>query len=170
MSKDVLQRLWAPWRISYILREKLAGCIFCQKAAAGPDVDAANLVLARGENVFVMMNTFPYTPGHLLVCPYAHIAEPEQLEPAVQHELFDMMITWRMRLNKVMRPQGMNVGINLGAAAGAGIADHLHLHIVPRWSGDTNFMTTCSNVRVVSQSLRDLYQQLSAQPHAKEKP
>ena len=164
MSKDTLQWLWAPWRISYILREKTDDCIFCKKAAAELSDDTENLVLARGENVFVMMNTYPYTPGHLLVCPYAHISAPELLTPAVQHELFDMTMTWRQRLNDVMHPQGMNIGLNLGDVAGAGIADHLHFHIVPRWKGDTNFMTTCADVRVVSQSLQELYALLTTNP------
>lgn len=160
MSEHELKRIWAPWRISYILRSKSKDCIFCSKAQAGRSRDSENLVLERGRNVYALMNTYPYTPGHLLICPYEHIDTPEELDPAVYHELWDMTLRWRKRLSDVMNPQGMNIGLNLGDAAGAGIAEHLHVHIVPRWKGDTNFMTTCSNVRVVSQSLHELYEQL----------
>jgi ATP adenylyltransferase len=160
MSEHELKRIWAPWRISYILQDKTKDCIFCAKGRADISRDTENLVLERGEQVYVLMNTYPYTPGHMLICPYHHIATPEDLSPEVYHELWDMTLKWRVRLKNVMNPQGMNMGLNLGDVAGAGIAEHLHVHIVPRWKGDTNFMTTCSNVRVVSQSLHELYEQL----------
>ena len=161
MSEHELKRIWAPWRISYILSDKSSECIFCKKGQADRSNDGQNLVLERGEHVYALMNTYPYPPGHLLVCPYQHTAVPEDLSEDVSHELWDMTLKWRLRLKAVMNPQGMNMGLNLGDAAGAGIAEHMHMHLVPRWKGDTNFMTTCSNVRVVSQSLHELYEQLT---------
>jgi ATP adenylyltransferase len=106
------------------------------------------------------MNAYPYNPGHLLVCPYAHVADPENLSEEVHAEMMRLTIKWKKRLGEVVQAQGFNLGINLGSIAGAGIAEHLHAHIVPRWQGDTNFMTTVSETRVLSQSLSELYEKL----------
>lgn len=159
MNEDV-RHLWAPWRVGYILGSKPAGCVFCAKARAAAEEDAQNLVLARGAECFVVMNTFPYNPGHLLVLPYAHVGELEEMTASARAELWELVLRWKQRLQGVMRTQGFNIGINLGHVAGAGITEHVHVHIVPRWQGDTNFMSVVGDVRVVSQSLQDLYEQL----------
>ncbi len=160
MNNEQLQHLWAPWRVGYILGPKPDGCVFCAKAAASPADDAANLVLARGTACFVAMNTFPYNPGHLLVLPYAHVARLDEMSAAARAEMWDLVLAWHQRLEQVMRAQGVNIGLNLGHVAGAGITEHLHAHIVPRWKGDTNFMSVVGEMRVVSQALHDLYAQL----------
>jgi len=155
-----IKHLWAPWRVGYILGPKPEGCVFCAKANAPASDDAANLVLARGAECFVVMNTFPYNPGHLLVLPYAHVAQLENMSVAGRAELWEMVLAWKQRLHSVMRAQGFNIGLNLGHVAGAGITEHVHVHIVPRWNGDTNFMSVVGEMRVVSQSLQELYAQL----------
>lgn len=156
-----LQHLWAPWRVGYVVGPKPDGCVFCAKANAPPSDDAANLVLARGAECFVAMNTYPYNPGHLLVLPYAHVAQLEEMSAAARAEMWDLVLQWKQRLQTVMRAQGFNVGLNLGHVAGAGITEHIHAHIVPRWMGDTNFMSVVGDMRVVSQSLQELYTQLT---------
>ncbi len=168
MKDEKPRKLWAPWRIEYILGPKDDGCVFCEKGDAEPAMDRKNLVLARGKHVFVLMNTYPYNPGHLLVAPYKHVANPEDLSREARHELFELVVTWKQRLETVMNAQGVNIGINLGSVAGAGIVEHLHAHIVPRWQGDTNFMTTVSDTRVVSQALDELYAELTEQKGDKE--
>lgn len=157
MEHGKLGKIWAPWRIGYILGLNKAGCVFCDKAADSPEKDKENLILERGDDCYVLMNTFPYNPGHLLVCPYAHVANPEDLSEVVHAEMMRLAIKWKSLLAKVVQAHGFNLGINLGSIAGAGIAEHLHAHIVPRWQGDTNFMTTVSETRVLSQSLNELY-------------
>ncbi len=150
--------LWAPWRIDYILSEKETGCIFCKKP--GENNDLENLILYRGKFSFVIMNRYPYNSGHLMVVPYRHVSEFEELG---DNELLDVNKLLRFSisiLKKEMNPDGFNVGLNLGKAAGAGIDEHLHYHIVPRWIGDTNFMPVFSDTRVVPQSLKDTYANL----------
>jgi ATP adenylyltransferase len=145
--------LWAPWRMGYINGEKEDGCLFCRKAEGLDDV--ADHVVARGERSFVLLNLFPYNSGHLMVAPYRHTGELEDLAP---EEIADLMALVRKAvevLKNCLRPEGFNVGFNLGKAAGAGIVDHIHLHIVPRWQGDTNFMPVISDTRVVPQALDD---------------
>jgi ATP adenylyltransferase len=150
-----MDRLWAPWRIGYITGEKPEGCIFCSKLEEHRD--AENFILYRGDLCFVILNLFPYNNGHLMVVPNAHLPSLEDL-PAPT--LADMMsLTQRALgiLRAQMRPSGFNIGINQGASAGAGVADHVHLHVVPRWVGDTNFMPVLSDTRVISQSLESCY-------------
>jgi ATP adenylyltransferase len=159
---DNVALLWAPWRIGYILGPRSENCVFCQKGADDEVNDEANLVLERGAYAFVLMNTYPYNPGHLLVTPYEHVADLEDVPRASQHEMLDMTVRWKQRLGAVTKAQGFNVGLNLGAVAGAGITEHLHFHVVPRWQGDTNFMSTVSDTRVISQSLGELYTKLRA--------
>ncbi|MBI9019902.1 MAG: HIT domain-containing protein [Verrucomicrobia bacterium] len=147
--------LWAPWRIEYIRGEKETGCFLCRMFAESMDRD--NLILFRGVTCVVLMNRFPYNSGHLMVAPVRHISGLEDRTP---EEILDMeTLTARAIavLREVMAPQGFNVGINLGAAAGAGLEDHLHRHIVPRWVGDTNFMPVLSGPRVIPESLLDTY-------------
>ena len=151
--------LWAPWRMAYILSEKTANCIFCDHPRQ--QGDAQNLILWRGATAFVMMNRYPYNNGHLMIVPYAHVASLNALESVQRNELLAVTAHCEQVLQNAMQPQGFNVGINLGAAAGAGIAEHLHIHIVPRWAGDTNYMTVVSEVRVIPQHLDHTYQLLA---------
>jgi len=160
MELGKLRKIWAPWRIGYILNLNKGGCVFCDKAKDSPDKDKNNLILERGDNCYVLMNIYPYNPGHLLVCPYTHAANPEDFPEETHAEMMKLTIKWKIRLEKVVMAQGFNLGINLGSIGGAGIAEHLHAHIVPRWQGDTNFMTTVSETRVLSQSLNELYDKL----------
>jgi ATP adenylyltransferase len=133
--------------------------VFCSALEA--KADRENLVLVRGDRVFVIMNRYPYTAGHLMVVPNRHIGQPDDLEVAESAELWDLMIRAKGALDAALHPHGYNVGLNLGKAAGAGIGDHLHLHVVPRWTGDTNFLPALGDVRVISQYLTDTYDSLS---------
>lgn len=150
------KRLWAPWRqpyISHIGRSRpSAGCLFCKIGKSRQDVQ--NLVVMRGPYGFTLLNLFPYNNGHLMAAPYRHVGDLGGLREEECLDLFRLANDGIARLTKVLKPNGFNLGINLGRAAGAGIPDHLHLHIVPRWVGDTNFMPICSDTKVVSQSLR----------------
>jgi ATP adenylyltransferase len=151
--------LWAPWRIEYIRQKKDRECIFCA-AQAGDDVEWG--VVERGERCFTMLNAYPYTSGHVMVAPYRHVSELEDLDDG---ELLDLMRLARRAMRaarEVMSPDGFNVGLNLGEVAGAGIADHLHLHVVPRWQGDTNFMPVIADTRVLPQALKDTREELAA--------
>ena len=155
-----MDRLWAPWRLAYITapKDKPASgdeCFICRAVASSDD--RANLVVHRTELSVVMLNLYPYNNGHLLVTPKAHKARLDELS---DDELLDIQRTLRMLtgvLEKRMKPDGFNIGLNLGRAAGAGVPGHLHWHIVPRWFGDSNFMTTVGDMRVLSQSLEALY-------------
>ena len=150
-----MEHVWAPWRIHYLLREKEPGCFLCRNPQAA--ADAKNYILIRERTCFALLNAYPYNAGHLLVAPYKHTAE---LDDLAEPELADLMaLTRRCKqvLARALKPDGFNIGINLGSAAGAGVADHLHVHIVPRWSGDTNFMTVASDTRVVPQALDEMF-------------
>jgi ATP adenylyltransferase len=154
-----MERLWAPWRLDYVTKDKPSGCIFCTKPKSGGD--RANHIVHRGESAYVMLNTYPYNNGHTLISPFAHLAALEELPPATLHEMMDLS-QWVLRAMKdAFRPGGFNMGFNLGAIGGAGIQDHLHMHIVPRWLGDTNFMPVVADVRVIPQSLDSTYDQLT---------
>ena len=157
-------RLWAPWRMVYIEgidRGGDTGCIFCDKPAESADRE--NLILHRGETCFIIMNRFPYNNGHLLIVPYLHTAELGDLDTAVRLELFDTCDLAVRAMKNTMRPDGFNLGANLGRTAGAGIADHFHLHLVPRWNGDTNFMPVVGSTKVISESLEHTYDKLYAE-------
>lgn len=148
--------LWAPWRMEYILGPKDHGsCVFCGIEAASAEERQTRLVIAAGERAFVMMNRYPFAPGHLLIMPYRHVDALEKLEADEHDDLFRLVRDACVRLRKAVRAEGLNVGVNLGAVAGAGVAAHLHVHIVPRWSGDTNFMPVIADTRVVSQALHE---------------
>lgn len=154
------ERLWAPWRMQYVSTAgKSSGeCIFCAKPAE--DADAANLIVWRSSACFVILNLYPYTSGHLMIAPYRHTRD---LADLTDEEWLDMarLMRWCIRaLEREYRPDGFNVGFNLGRAAGAGIEGHLHLHIVPRWHGDTNFMATIGETRVLPESLQQTYARL----------
>ena len=143
--------LFAPWRYEYLVSAKPGGCIFCEAAASG---DAqASLVVHRGKKVFVLLNRYPYTNGHVMVAPYAHEAWLSDSSQETQHELIRTVALAERVLSREYHTDGLNVGINFGAAAGAGVADHYHVHVVPRWKGDTNFMTVAGQTRVVPEEL-----------------
>jgi len=151
--------LWAPWRMEYILStNKDQGCIFCPGKDRTQDED--RLILHVGEKTMVMMNRYPYNNGHLLVAPVRHVASLDQLGP---EEILDLMLTvrrWIDVIKREMRPEGFNVGLNLGRVAGAGVEEHMHFHIVPRWNGDTNYMTVLGEVRVIPEHLKQTYKKL----------
>ncbi len=153
-----MKRIWSPWRIDYIRSPKPEGCVFCD--APRDDDDAERLILFRGQYCYIMMNRYPYNNGHLMVIPYAHVSMPNELESAAQIEMWQEVNMCLEALSERMEPDGFNVGMNLGASAGAGIVDHIHMHIVPRWIGDTNFMPVIGETNVIVEGLEDCYEQL----------
>jgi ATP adenylyltransferase len=153
--------MWAPWRMAYIVSEKEAGCIFCDKPRQ--QRDAEHHILWRGSTAFVILNRYPYNNGHLMVVPYAHVASLTELSVTQRADVFELTAACEAILRQALHPHGLNIGMNLGAAAGAGIAEHLHLHLVPRWAGDTNYMTVVGELRVIPQELDQTYQLLT--PH-----
>lgn len=162
VATDHLRRLWAPWRIGYVLEdEPPQGCPFCVLPARDPRRDRESLILRRGEHAFVILNAYPYNPGHLMVVPYAHVAGLAALDDDTATELWDLGRHAVAVLERRLSTDGVNLGMNLGVAAGAGIADHLHLHAVPRWGGDTNFVTTLAATRVLPRALAEIYETLA---------
>jgi ATP adenylyltransferase len=157
-----MERLWSPWRIEYILGEKTDECVLCTALSAAPARDRDYLVLHRGEHCSVIMNLFPYNNGHVMVVPYVHQATLEKLPSEALLEIMTLVNKSVEVLRQVMNAEGFNIGANLGKIAGAGIDDHVHVHIVPRWSGDTNFITTVGGVRCIPESLQDSYDKLKA--------
>lgn len=153
-----MERLWAPWRMEYIRNSEGGGCVFCIGSDAGTDRE--RLVLCRTPHSFVIMNRYPYSNGHLMVAPFRHTAELNDLTDDEMLDLFKTLSLCRNVLRETLRPGGFNVGINLGRDAGAGVDDHLHIHIVPRWQGDTNFMTVIADLRVIPEELRTTYDTL----------
>ena len=149
------QRLWAPWRLEYIKGPKSGECIFCLARDAGPEEDAEHHVVHRGERVFSMLNAFPYNNGHLMVSPCDHVPSIENLDQPALTELMTESNDALAALRAAYEPEGFNLGVNLGKVAGAGFDDHVHLHVVPRWGGDTNFMPVIADTRVLPQSLAD---------------
>jgi len=152
--------LWAPWRMEYIRAAQSSDCFICQ--IIKETSDAENLILLRGEYTLLLMNRYPYNSGHLLVAPYRHIATFQELTLDEQQEISSFTQLALHALQSLMNPDGFNMGINQGAAAGAGLEDHLHQHIIPRWNGDTNFMPVVGQTRVIPQLLEEQYQQLKA--------
>jgi ATP adenylyltransferase len=152
------QRLWAPWRLEYITSAKDGECIFCTKPRLGDDEQA--LIPHRGERCFVILNAFPYNNGHVMIAPFEHTAGIEELDGETAGELMSLTQLSVRALGTAYGPEGYNVGVNQGRIAGAGMADHVHVHVVPRWGGDTNFMPVLSDTRVVNQSLGDSYRTL----------
>jgi len=153
-----MEKLWSPWRMEYILSEKAGVCILCQKPAQNDD--AANHILYRGDKNYIILNKYPYNTGHLMIVPYRHLDSPEELTAGERHEHLDMVIRAIAVLRRELSPQGFNTGMNIGKVAGAGIADHIHTHIVPRWQGDTNFMPVIADTRVVPEALAETYRKL----------
>lgn len=153
-----MKRLWAPWRMQYIKNAKEGGCIFCDKPKE--DEDKKNYILYRSTHSFVMLNAYPYNNGHLMVSPYAHADSLDKLSDDVLLDLFKVTKFSSSRLKEAFSPDGFNIGMNLGKTAGAGIDDHLHIHIVPRWNGDTSYMSVISETRVLPEHLMDTYEKL----------
>jgi ATP adenylyltransferase len=154
--------LWSPWRAKYIasgVDSEAEGCVFCRMAAE-PEHDESNFVLHRAQHTFVVLNLYPYISGHLMIVPYLHTSEFDSAPKETTDELMDMAKRAQTALREVYSPSGFNMGMNLGTAAGAGIADHLHIHLLPRWSGDTNFMTTVGESRVLPEDLPTTYSKL----------
>ncbi|MFP3908532.1 MAG: HIT family protein [Archaeoglobaceae archaeon] len=153
-----MDRIFAPWRIRYVLEPKHQGCIFCEFPEENRDKE--NLILYRGELNFVIMNRYPYNPGHLLVAPYRHIGDITDLSSDELADMMEKLSTAEKVIRKVMEPDGFNIGINVGSVAGAGMEEHLHAHIVPRWDGDTSFMPVFGDVQVVPEALEETYDKL----------
>lgn len=154
MTNSEKRPLWAPWRIDFIRSEKEESCFLCGKKEKTNSNDE-KIIIRREKNVFVILNRFPYNSGHLMIATYRHVGDLSSLTPEERHELMDVSVTAKDILTKLMAPDGFNIGFNLGKAAGAGVEEHIHLHIVPRWIGDTNFMPVISDTRVVPESLED---------------
>ncbi|WP_052667302.1 HIT family protein [Nitriliruptor alkaliphilus] len=162
VATDQLQRLWAPWRFGYVAGgEPLDGCPFCVLPARDPARDRESLILHRGEHAFVIFNAYPYNPGHVMIVPYTHEADLEALAADASAEVWELARRTVAILRRELRAQGVNLGMNLGTAGGAGIADHLHLHAVPRWGGDTNFISVVGAARVLPQALDEIYEHLA---------
>ena len=155
-----MDQLWAPWRMKYVqnVDNKDDGCIFCTKPSEAED--RGNLILHRGGSVFVLMNLFPYNNGHLMVIPYQHTADILALPPDTAAELWSGVCLCKEALSAAFHPDAFNIGMNIGRCAGAGIDRHVHMHIVPRWNGDTNFMPVVGQTKVISQGIEDTYDQL----------
>lgn len=140
--------MFAPWRMEYLVGEKTDGCVFCKCSIRSEDY-----IVFEGKTCFVMLNRYPYVNGHLMIIPQRHLGGIEELTSEERMEIFTLMDTSVKVLKEAMNPQGVNIGMNLGKAAGAGIAEHVHVHIIPRWEGDTNFMSVVGNVRVIPEDL-----------------
>ena len=154
----MVDRLWAPWRLAYVTGDKKGNCFLCGAAVTGDEAGAG--LVCRDERVVVVMNRFPYNNGHLLVAPVVHKPGFSDLDDPTLLALVRTTDRMRRLLDRVLKPDGYNVGVNLGTAAGAGLAEHLHIHIVPRWAGDTNFMPVLADTKVLPQALEDLRRQL----------
>ena len=150
-----MDNLWAPWRIKYIQAKKKTGCIFCQKPRQKKD--KTNHIVKRGKFVFSILNIFPYNNGHILIVPYRHIDSIEKMSDDEILEMFSFIKNTTKQIKAKLKAQGFNIGFNIGKIAGAGIDKHLHVHIVPRWQADTNFMPVLSGTKIISQSLEELY-------------
>ena len=157
-----MERLWSPWRARYIasgVDSQRDGCVFCEMAS-DPAHDESNFLLHRAEHAFIVLNLYPYITGHLLIVPYLHTADFDSAPKNITDELMDLTKRSQTALREVYSPSGFNMGMNLGAVAGAGIVDHMHIHLLPRWGGDTNFMTTVADARVLPEDLATTYSKL----------
>ncbi|MDD5712856.1 MAG: HIT domain-containing protein [Smithellaceae bacterium] len=150
-----MKTIFAPWRMAYIKGEKPEGCVFCKDS-----VRCSEYVLYEGKTAFVIMNCYPYTSGHLMIVPTRHVGALKELTAEERLELMDLLVLAEGVLREAIAPEGFNIGVNLGKAAGAGVDDHLHLHIVPRWCGDTNYMSVIDDVRIIPEDLAGTYEKL----------
>lgn len=157
-----VDRLFTPWRMKYVAstRQQPDGCVFCAKLNDPPELDRNNYLVYRGKTAFAIMNIYPYNTGHLMILPNQHVARLGEVPPEVQAEMMALTTYFTELLTDLMHPDGFNIGLNLGRAAGAGIDSHLHIHIVPRWSGDSNFMAVVGETRVLPEDLSDTYDRI----------
>ena len=154
-----MNHLWSPWRMEYIENHsKDEECVFC--SAQSQEDSAENLIAYRGQRAYVILNRYPYTSGHLMVVPFEHKATLEELDPLTRAEMMELTALCMTVLREVYNPQAFNMGANIGEAAGAGVKEHVHIHVVPRWAGDTNFMSVLGESRVLPESLANTYQRL----------
>ncbi len=155
-----MDRLWSPWRFNYVSKAEISrGCLFCDKPAEQDD--RKNLIVYRGNRTFVILNLFPYTAGHLMIAPYAHIATLQDASDEIATEMIRQARLAEKHLRAIYKPEGLNMGINLGDCAGAGVAGHLHMHVLPRWCGDANFMTTIGETRVLPEDINVTFEKLA---------
>jgi ATP adenylyltransferase len=155
-----MDRLWTPWRSAYMKENRnKSRCIFCD-AASHPAADEENLVVARGDLCFVMLNRYPYTSGHLMIAPYVHVSRLAGAPSETTAEIMAFTRRAEQVLESIYRPDGLNLGMNLGEAAGAGIEQHIHMHVLPRWKGDANFMTSVGQTRIIPEALEETYRKL----------
>ncbi len=152
------EKLWAPWRAGFILSKKEKGCIFCKRLKEKDSVK--NLIVYRGQKALVILNKFPYNAGHTMIVPIRHVGQIEKLKADEAAEFFELLQKTVTIIKKILKPTSMNLGMNLGKASGAGVPGHLHMHIVPRWTGDTNFMPIIGKTKVVSLPLDPIYKKL----------
>jgi ATP adenylyltransferase len=153
--------LWTPWRYAYVSSaEKATGCVFCDAVNAGDDKKVG--IVYRGQNCFIILNTFPYTPGHVMIVPYAHLDELRKLPPEDAHEMMDLSQRMESVLRTLYTPDGINLGMNIGKAAGAGIAGHIHMHVLPRWVADANFVSVVCETRILPETLEETWKRMKA--------
>ncbi len=155
-----MERVYTPWRREYVTGKKLEGCIFCEMAAASNDRE--NLIVHRGELAYIVLNKYPYNNGHFMTAPYRHVATLEEITADEVAEIMALTALGMRALRETVHPDGFNVGANIGEAAGAGVKDHFHLHVVPRWNGDNNFMAVLGDVKLIPQMLAETREQLAA--------
>jgi ATP adenylyltransferase len=156
-----MDRLWSPWRYTYIWKATPEdACIFCAKLAENNDRE--NYIVFRGERNFVLLNLYPYTNGHLMIAPYEHVATLEDADPETLAEMMRLLRECEAHMRAIYRPKGINLGMNIGESAGAGVAGHIHMHMLPRWPGDANFMTVIGETRVLPETLDSTYEKLHA--------
>ena len=153
--------LWTPWRYAYVTAgSKTTGCIFCDLPKAGDDVKAR--IVYRGQSCFIVLNTYPYTPGHVMVVPFAHLDELQKLPADAAREMMNLSQKMEGVLRKLYSPDGVNLGMNIGKAAGAGVAGHIHMHVLPRWVADSNFVSVIGETRILPESLEITYERIRA--------
>ena len=156
-----MENLWTPWRFHYINSANSAeGCVFCRILASGTENDPENLIVHRGAHSFVILNRFPYTSGHLMVVLYRHIGTLSSAEPEEIQEMMLLAQRCEKCLADIYKPEGFNIGINIGKCAGAGVESHLHLHLIPRWTGDSNFVAASGQTRIIPELLETTYQKI----------
>jgi ATP adenylyltransferase len=155
-----MKRLWTPWRKEYITGEQPAGCLFCTKKQDPVEKDKENYILHRGPTCFVLLNLFPYTNGHLMIAPYQHVDSVELVDGDSLHEMSALTQASVATLKRALSPAGFNIGMNIGKVAGAGVPDHVHIHVVPRWQGDANFMSVLAETRLIPETLDETYEKL----------
>src|SRR5260370_21139310 len=156
-----MEQLWSPWRSRYVTHgAETKGCLFCEKGSAEESRDREHLVLYRGRSNFVILNLFPYTTGHSMIAPYSHLGNLDEMPMETLSEMMELAQKVQKALKAAYKPEGYNLGMNLGRSAGAGVADHLHLHLLPRWQGDSNFMTVVGETRIQPEDLSTTYAKL----------